>query len=99
MKTAILIRMGVLLFITAFSYFWIWFMIRRPERWAALVDKENAFWVRTGVISEAFAGKCTRLEKGPMKKWLIGVLALFGTGYLVFIVWLLIRTGFLTHRL
>jgi hypothetical protein len=98
MKATFFILIGMLVLLTAIAVFWLWFVIRRPGQWAALVDKENAFWVRRGIISEAFAEKCKRLEKGPVQKVMIGGVAVIGAGVLAKIGFLLLKTGFLAHR-
>jgi len=35
-----------------------------PKKWASIVDRENAFWVAKGLLSERTARRFTALEKG-----------------------------------
>jgi|SRR6516225_9062085 hypothetical protein len=95
--TIILILIGVLVLLTLFGYVGLWFMIRRRERWAAWVDRENDFWVRKGIISVTFAERLKRIEKGTPEKILVGAGALLGTGGLIYFGFLLARSGLLTR--
>jgi hypothetical protein len=69
---------GTLSAITIFSFVWLWFMLKRPEQWNWFVDRENAFWVRTGVVPAGVARRCQRFEKGWPQKLLVGATALLG---------------------
>jgi hypothetical protein len=69
---------AVLVVLTLFCCLWLWFMIRRPEWWSAIVDRENDFWRGKGIISAAFAERMKRLEKGRMAKIIIGGTAVLG---------------------
>ena len=67
---------ALLLVLTAFLYLWLWFVTRRPGKWAAWVDRENDYWVRKGLISDTFAEAMKRIEKGRPLKVVLGAGAL-----------------------
>ena len=96
-STSFFIWSGVLILLTALCYLWLWFMLKRPEKWALWVDKENDFWVRKGLVSAAFAEQCKRREKGLPQKLAVGAVAFLGSSGLIFCGYLLLRTGFLTR--
>ncbi len=75
---------AVLIFWTAFVCLWMWFMLKRPQQWAAWVDKENDFWVRIGLCSKAFAERSKHWEKGLPLKSLVGIISVIGTSSVVF---------------
>ncbi len=50
------------------SCLWLGFIVFCPKRWAALVDKENDYWVGKGLISPSRAEQVKRLEKGMLVK-------------------------------
>ena len=79
--------------LTAFSWFWLWLLVKKPGRWGAMVDKENAFWVARGLISRARAEKLQRLEKSRIQKILVGAAAALGTSLLLLLsfLWVLSR--------
>lgn len=54
-------------------------MVKRPNQWKVFVDKENAFWISKGVVSESIAEKFRRFEKGRGQKLLVGAAAAIGT--------------------
>jgi hypothetical protein len=64
------------------SCLWLVVLYFFPKRWTALVEKENAFWVGTGMISAGLAEQSKRLETGIWAK-LMAALLLLAT------VWLL----------
>ena len=43
---------------------WLMFMTLFPKQWGVIVEKENAFAVKKGLISESTAKKFIRIEKG-----------------------------------
>ena len=45
-----------------------------PQKWARLVEKENEFWVRHGIVSRRTAERSKRFEKG----WGFKLILLFG---------------------
>jgi hypothetical protein len=73
-------------------------MIRRPVQWASLVARENAFWVRQGIMSPSFAEKCKRLETGIWLKLLVGLVFIECTGGFLIIACKIIRSGALLHK-
>jgi len=77
------------LLVAASGWFWLWFMIKRPDKWGLMVDKENAFWVRLGIAPVAFTERVKRFEKGLGQKVLICVAA---------ILWSLLFIFFLVHK-
>jgi hypothetical protein len=87
-----LVLIGVLFCLTAASFLWLGFLLWKPAQWGAFVDWEYAFWVRHGLISTSFAEKCKRAEKGFVLKCLLGGAGLLGTGFLLAIGWLLLRS-------
>ncbi len=72
----------------AFCWAWLWFMIKHKEKWNAIVDKENAFWLRVGV-SASLAERFTKSEKGRFFKIIVGLTALIFT--LAFIITVIIE--------
>jgi len=96
-SATIFILIGILVLLTVFGYAWLWFMIRRAEKWAIWVDRENDFWVRKSLVSVCFSERMKRIEKGPALKILVGTGALIGTGGLIYIGFLLARSGLLTR--
>ena len=65
---------------------WLVVLIRFPRKWAALVDRENDFWIRRGVVKESTSGWVRRLEKGRFLVvcvWVLFVLLLFLTTFLI----------------
>lgn len=85
-------RLIILVTLTVGCWFLLWFMLRRAERWSAIVDKENVFWVSRGLVSASLAERIKRFEKGRGQQILTGTSAVLGTGFLVFLViWRLMR--------
>ena len=96
--TTISILLGILVTLTAFGYLWLWFILKRPEKWGAWVDKENDFWVRLSVVPPAFAERCKRREKGLLMKVMVGAIPTLGTLGLIVIamifgVFFLLKSG------
>ena len=89
--TSFFIYLGILVALTAFGYFWLWFILKRPEKWAVWVDLENDFWVRHGIISPAFAERCRRREKGLPMMLVVGIIPVLGSGCLISIAIILAR--------
>jgi hypothetical protein len=82
----------ILIPLTAGCWLWLWFMVRRPERWNSIVEKENAFWVSRGVVSASLAERIKSFERGRGQKILVGTGAVLGTAALVFfLIWRLTR--------
>jgi hypothetical protein len=96
-STLMFILLGVLVLLTVFGYIWLWFIIRRPEKWAVWVDRENDFWVHRGIVSVSFAERMKRIEKGLPQKILVGTVAVLGTGGLIYTGFLLAGSGLLTR--
>jgi hypothetical protein len=84
-------KLALLGIITVLSWFWLWFVVRRPERWNALVDKENAFWVSRRWVSASLSERIKRLEKGRCLKILLGFVAVLGTLIVPYGLWTLTR--------
>jgi hypothetical protein len=93
--TTIYILLGLVLVLTAFFYLWLWFVLQRPEKWAAWVDRENDCWVRKGLISDTVAEAMKRVEKGRPLKVVLGAGALLGTGGLILAVYFLAKLDLL----
>jgi hypothetical protein len=72
------------LILTVLSCLWLCFIIFCPKRWAALVDKENNYWVAKGVLSTSLAEKVKRLEKGVLVK-LMAVFLVVLTAFLLIV--------------
>lgn len=68
--------------LTVGSWLWLWFMVRRPERWSSIVERENAFWVSRGIVSAAVAERLKDFERGRGQKILVGAGAVLGTAAL-----------------
>jgi hypothetical protein len=58
---------------------WLAYTVVLPEKWARLVEKENEFWVRHGIVSRRSAERSKRFEKG----WGFKLVLLFGIAVLV----------------
>ena len=57
---------------------WLIFILLWPIQWASIVDKENGYWVKKGLLKVTTAEKVSRFEKGIGFKILIVIgLALF----------------------
>jgi hypothetical protein len=54
-------------------------MVKRPGKWGAVVDQENAFWVNRGILSVSFAEKFKRIEKGPAQRYLVCAAAIISS--------------------
>jgi hypothetical protein len=65
--------------ITGLYWAWLWFIMAQPQKWAAIVDRENDFWVKRGLQSAQTAEKFKRWEKGRVLKVLLSVAAVLGT--------------------
>jgi hypothetical protein len=79
---------AIIILLTVFCWLWLWFMIRRPAKWGAIVDKENAFWTSRGLVSASLAERIKGFEKGRGQKILVGAAAVFGTLVLIFLtIW------------
>ena len=74
---------SVCLVLTVLSCLWLGFIIFFPKQWAALVDKENAYWVGKGLISASRAEQVKRLEKGMAVKVMAGLLVILTTFLLI----------------
>ncbi len=72
-------KLIILALLTVGCWLWLWFMVRRPDKWGALVDRENAFWVSRRIVSASFAEKSKRFEKGRGQKLLVGAAAVLVT--------------------
>ena len=65
---------------------WLVILIRFPRKWAALMDRENDFWIHRGVVKESTGGWVRRLEKGRFLVvcvWALFLLLLFLTTFLI----------------
>jgi hypothetical protein len=96
-STQFYICIGVLVLLTVFGYVWLWFIVKRPEKWALLVEKENDFWVRKGIVSASFAERQKRRETGWPQKMLVGIIAFGGTAALIFFGYLILKHGLPTR--
>jgi hypothetical protein len=76
--TELTILSEILAVLTALLICWFWFILAKPNLWSRLVDKENDFWVKRGIISASFSDKFRRFEKGLGLKILIAAGALLG---------------------
>ena len=86
------IMITILALLTMGSWLWLWFIVKRPDKWGAMVDRENAFWVRRRIVSASFAETAKRFEKGRGQKLLVGAAAVLGTlGLLAITILFLVR--------
>jgi len=92
-STQICVWLGVIAIFTVLGYIWLWFILKRPEKWAVWVDRENDFWVRKGIVSAAFAERQKRRETGWPQKILVGIMAFGGTAALIFFGCLILKHG------
>ena len=66
--------------------FWLVFTLLFPDRWAWLVDREQKFLLKHGLVSESFSRHLERMEKGIVLKMVLGATVLLGTMALTLIV-------------
>lgn len=71
------------LILTVLSCLGLGFIIFCPKRWAALVDKENNYWVGKGVVSASRAELVKKLEKGMVMKVMVGLVVILTTCLLI----------------
>ena len=57
---------------------WLTFILVGPAQWKRFTEIENAFWVRTGLVSEKFAARCKKAEQGYFFKALLCLVAMMG---------------------
>lgn len=48
------------------------FLFFAPKQWEALVDKENEFWVKRGLLNPKLADMSKRIEKSIVFKIIVG---------------------------
>jgi|ERR1035437_7091600 hypothetical protein len=82
---------GMITLVTLLAYAWLWFLVKRPDQWARWVEKENQFWIRTGIVSVAIGERNLRCQKGLPMKAIVGTAALLATGALALYGCLLLR--------
>lgn len=90
LRLQVQLAIAALAVLTALAWLWLWLMVRRPDRWSRIVDKENAFWASRGVVSPARAERIGRLEKGRFQKVMVGAIAALGTSLLLMIALVLV---------
>ena len=90
--------MGVLAILAIFSGAWLWILVRRPALWTAFVERENAFWVRKGILSRAFVEKWKWIDTAIGLKLLVGAAFVVNAGAFLYGVFLIVRSGALLHR-
>ena len=83
--------MMLLIATTALCWLWLWFMIAKPQQWSRLVDKENDFFLRLGLVSASLSERSRRFEKGLGPKILVGLTAVIGTVALLVVQFLISR--------
>ncbi|HWF18361.1 MAG TPA: hypothetical protein VG754_03805 [Verrucomicrobiae bacterium] len=82
-----------------FAAFASWFlMARRPQQWAAWVERENDFWRDKGLISARLTEKLKRWEKGKSLKILAGVTGFIGIVGLCLTLSVWVKVIFLRHQ-
>ena len=85
-------KFTILSLLTVGCWLWLWFMVKRPAKWEALVDRGNAFCVSGCIFSASFAEKTKRFEKGRGQKLLVGAAAvLYTLALLSLIIRILVR--------
>jgi len=72
-------KLTILLLLTVGCWLWLWFMIKRPDKWAALVHKENTFWVSRGIAPGSLTEWIKRFEKGRALRVLVATTAVLCT--------------------
>ena len=65
---------------------WLLFILFFPARWAAIVDGENAFWTKKGVIGNPRSETFKRLEKGLVFKVILVAALLLAVVMLIILV-------------
>jgi len=81
-------RIAILGLLTLGCWLWLWFMVKRPDRWGMLVERENSFWVRIGIVSASLSEKIKGLEKGRGMQVLVGATAVFGSAGILFLFYI-----------
>lgn len=76
--------MIVWLFLALLWMAWMIFILVCPNQWSIIVDKENDFWVKKGIVKASTAEKIARFEKGMGFK----ILLVFGLALFLINVWL-----------
>jgi hypothetical protein len=79
----------VIFFLLVFLFvwvFWLIFTLLFPDQWAWLVDQEQKFLLKHGLVSESFSRHLDRMEKGIVLKVVLGATVLLGTMALILIV-------------
>lgn len=66
--------------------FWLVFTLLFPDKWAWLVDQEQKFLLKHGLVSESFSRHLERMEKGMVLKLVLGATILLGAMALTLIV-------------
>jgi hypothetical protein len=88
----VVVGLALLAVISAMMWLWLWFMIKRRQQWEAVVDWEQAFLVRNGIVSTSSAEKTKAFEKGLGQKIVVGAAAVLGSlGILTFSCLLIVR--------
>ena len=72
-------KLRILLILTVGCWLWLWSMVKRPDKWAALVDKENAFCVIRGIAPALLTERIKRFEKGRGQRVLLPIAAVLCT--------------------
>jgi hypothetical protein len=94
MTIQVAVYLGIVALTSLFASVWLWFMIARPEQWGRLVDKENDFWLRLGILPQWLIQHTRRFEKGRGQRILVGCGAVLnGAGFVGFSIaaWIILR--------
>ncbi|HEX3797595.1 MAG TPA: hypothetical protein VH413_02745 [Verrucomicrobiae bacterium] len=87
-----------LAFLTLVAGWAWWSATRRPRQWGLLVDRENDFWQKRGVLSPALVEKIKSWEKGRPLKWIAGAATCLGTFGVIWTTFMLCKAMALEHR-
>jgi|TARA_B110000902_G_C13714076_1_gene362475 hypothetical protein len=63
--------MTIWLLLTILWALWLLFTITAPNKWHAIVVKENQFWLNRKLVSESFVEKMVKFETGLWFKLLL----------------------------
>jgi hypothetical protein len=62
----------------------LWMTLLMPSTWSAFVERENAWWVRAGLLPEKWATMLKAMETGASLKIVLGLTIAGGLTVLTF---------------
>lgn len=80
-----IVLISILMSILILSLIFLAFIVIYPSKWAEIVDKENSFWVKKGLLKESTAKRMSNFEKGKYLK----IITLFAILISLLDIWLI----------